>query len=187
MDKDSLLKLITDPINEDYFPTIFLQECTYFEELEYASPLVTKEHALYRFRDIVDERWHSWLETYIQLNVEGKFPWLWPFSRDELGFEFHLHLDEFENAEQHFSLGSDPTGDWFVMTKETGSAVYLCDHHTYDLYDGWNNPDHLLAWAVRCVLADKNELTENEILTYWQGREHKIEWETIERIVAELS
>lgn len=68
-----------------------------------------------------------------------------------IGFDFKAELDDFDSKDSFFSLGTDPAGDWFVMTEQNSCEVRLCDHHVYHLYDFWLNPNHLLAWALRCA------------------------------------
>ena len=187
MNKEKLLKLITNPIENDYFPGEFLDECKAFKDLDYNEPVTLKNEIFNQFRQTVNNKWHSWLEAYIQLNTAGKFPFLWPFSQSMIGFDFKYELDDFKSEDEFFSLGSDPSGDWFVMTTQNESTIHLCDHHVYDLYDMWINPNHLLAWAARLVIADENELTQNEILAYWDNRDDKVERETIERITSDLN
>ena len=78
----------------------------------------------------------------------------------------------------------DPVGDWFVMTNTSGSQVFLLDHHVYDLYDGWKNPNHLVAWALRSALVDEHELAVADIMNAWELRDDKVEIDALKRIYA---
>lgn len=186
MNKEQLLTLVTDPVRDDYFPDTFLQECQSLKELDYINPLSVKDASLARYKQVLPDEWHAWFECYIQLCKAGKFPSLWPFRQNMIGFDFEEELDDFDVDDAFFSLGSDPIGDWFVMTQKNGCEVSLCDHHVYDLYDFWINPNHLLAWALRSAMADENGLTKAEVTAFWADREQRLEQVTMERTVSEL-
>lgn len=187
MNKPALLTLITDPVGKDYFPDRFLQECRNLKEPDYGQALTTDPEALSAYKEVMPDEWHLWCETYLQLNRAGKFPVLWPFRQEMIGFDFDEQLDDFETDDRFFSLGVDPVGDWFVVTQQNGCEVHLCDHHVYDLYDFWINPNHLLAWAVRSVLADENGITQADVVAFWETREQRLESATMKRLAEDLS
>ena len=187
MNEEQLLEIITNPIPDNYFPVQFLEECKAFKELDYISPVVLKEEVVSRCKTIISPQWHSWIEAYFQLVSSGKFPFLWPFRQDMIGFNFREELDDFERDDELFSLGSDPVGDWFVMTNSSGSQVFLSDHHIYDLYDGWKNPNHLVAWALRFALVDEHELAVADIMNAWEQRNDKVELDALKRIISDLN
>ncbi|WP_431686048.1 hypothetical protein [Hahella sp. NBU794] len=187
MSNFEIIDVITSPIGEDYFPEHFLRESQYIRQIQYASSPKVSSNAIQPYRGCVDANWHGWLETYIRLVTEGRFPYLWPLKQYGLGFDFAGQLDDFKDGASFYSLGSDPIGDWFVMSIDTGSWVHLCDHHVYTLYDGWDTPNHLLAWALRVVLGDEYEITADELRDHWRTRKQRINEETLERIIDDLS
>lgn len=187
MNITELLTLITDPVSDDYFPGQFLLECQSLKELECVDALTAEPESLFDYKQVLPADWHAWFENYINLNRVGAFPFIWPFRQNMIGFDFKAELDDFESEDTFFSLGTDPAGDWFVMTQQNGCEVRLCDHHMYHLYDFWLNPNHLLAWALRSALADENGFTKDDVLAFWNNREQRIEKVTMDRIVVDLS
>lgn len=187
MNTDYLLNIITAPVADDYFPGQFIEECNNFKNINYFKYSIPESESLLRFKHVIPEQWHRWFETYIQLNKDGQFPSLWPFTQEAIAFDFRQQLDDFNSDTELFALGSDPSGDWFVMTQDSGSMVYLCDQYAHNLYDGWKDPNHLLAWACRSALADENNLTKEAVLNYWTTRNEKADQATIERIADNLN
>ncbi len=187
MKKSTLLTIITNPVGEDYLYEAFLQECEHLNNPQFSSNSAVSESVLEQLESKVSGEWQPWLKRYINMHSEGKLPSLWTISQYGLGFDFKENLDDFDADAEYFSLGSDPSGEWFVMSKSEGGDVYLCDHHTYGLYDGWLNPNHLMAWALRAVLADENDLTSAEVIEFWKSRSERVEKATIDRIAEDLS
>ena len=186
MRKSELLKIITDPVDENYLSETLLKEWKNLNNPELNSNTKVPESIFEQLESNVTSEWHSWLKRYIKMYSEGELPSLWPMSQYGMGFEFKENLDDFDADDEYFSLGTDPSGEWFVMSKNEGSKVYLCDHHTYGLYDGWLNPNHLIAWALRSALAEENNLTKFEVIEFWESRSERVEKKTIDRIADDL-
>lgn len=188
MNKSQIIDLITSPIADDYFPKQFIMESKAFKELDVTEAYLPKEeHILTLKKEALPPQWHSWFDTYCQLINADEFPLLWPFEQSMIAFDFKDELDDFDAKNNYFSLGSDPSGDWYVVSALDDATVRLCDQHDYGLYDGWKNPNHLLAWALRYALADENSITKAEILARWEQQAEKVEEDTLQRIVDDLN
>lgn len=182
MNKSELLEIITNPVDKDYLTKTFLKEWEKLKNPELNDKESVPNSIFEQLDKNVVSEWHDWVKCYIKMYTEGKLPSLWPMRQYGMGFEFKENLDDFDANTEYFSLGTDPIGDWFVMTKDEGGKISLSDHHTYGLYDHWLNPNHLIAWALRLELAVENNLTEAEIMQYWKGRANRLEKVTVERI-----
>ncbi|WP_338393324.1 hypothetical protein [Fulvitalea axinellae] len=180
------MEKITDPISDNYFENQFFEECKLLKESEG----ISCKNGVQISQDLLEcsvlGEWRSWVDMYQRTVSEGRFPFLWPFQQDGISFDFAEELDELDKNNKYFSLGCDPSGDWYVMTGETGPEVYLCDQYDYGVYDYWATPNHLLAWAVRVVLADEHKISPLEIKSRFDQRENRIDDKTLERIMEEL-
>ncbi len=158
----------------------------YKNNLEFAEASRGSDEALNYYKSITAGHLAQQLERYVRMSVEGKFPFLWPLSSNSLGFDFVENLDDFDNAKNHYCLGNDGTGDWFVISKDEGKQIYLCDQSDYGLYDGWPSLNNLLAWAVRLVLIDENKVEKSELLSHWKNSSNKLDQASFERLLDEV-
>ena len=185
--KNKILDIITNPIESNYLEKDFNIESEFLKNNEKVTHIEGFNQSIDEIKPSVSEKDFNWLKVYEKRITEKKFPDLWSFYQDAIFFNFREELEEFDKKEEYVSLGTNPDGDWFVMTSITNSEVYLCDQYDYEIYDYWKSPNHVLAWALRVVLAEENEITSEEVESHLEKREIKIDEKTISRIIEELN
>jgi hypothetical protein len=186
MNREEVLKMIISPIEDDYFPEKFVQECSNLNAMEYADPIDICDKDLIRIREKTTSALHDQIEVYCSMLADGSFPHLWTFSDEGYNFDFSANFEDFKQGEGYFSIGSDPSGNWFVLNKDHDSKVLLCDKYSLEITPEWINPNHFFAWAVRVVLADENGIDGEEVIGHWKVASDKIPESTASKIADSL-
>jgi hypothetical protein len=186
MKSNDALAIIASPVGENYFPKQFIQECLLLNELEYAAPIEICDRDQVQIKDKTAKELHPLVDEYCSMLIAGTFPYLWTISDEGFNFCFSTNFEDFKQGDEYFSLGSDPSGDWFVLDKSKGSVVNICDKYSLEIRPEWKDVNNFFAWAVRVVLAENFDLSGEEIMHFWDKSKDKIDESTIVKIATHL-